>query len=56
VREVSVVSLAEIAVEQTRGKLRFGKNDVVAGVADLRVRVVTPDEAFSLYEGLRVIW
>ena len=93
VREVSVVSLAEIAVKQTRRKLTFGKSDVLAGVGDLRLRVlpyapehafrlfdlpthhadpfdrqiiaqalvenapvVTPDEAFSLYEGLKVIW
>ena len=93
VRELSVVSLTEIVVKQTRGKLRFGRDDVIAGVADLRVRllpyaaehafrlfdlptlhadpfdrqiiaqalaenvpVVTPDEAFDLYEGLTVIW
>src|SRR5204862_2694569 len=93
VREISVVSLAEIAVKQISGKLEFGKGDAVAGVADLRLRVlpyaaehgfrlfdlpahhadpfdrqiiaqalvenvpvVTPDEAFSLYEGLKVVW
>jgi PIN domain nuclease of toxin-antitoxin system len=93
VREISVVSLTEIAVKQTRGKLTFGTEDAMAGVADLRLRVlpyaaahafrlfelpahhadpfdrqiiaqalvenvavVTPDEAFNLYEGLKVIW
>ena len=93
VREISVVSLTEIAVKQTRGNLTFGKADAMAGVADLRLRVspyaaehafrlfdlpthhadpfdrqiiaqalvenvpvVTPDEAFSLYKGLKVIW
>lgn len=93
VREISVVSLTEIAVKQTRGKLTFGKAEAVAGVADLRLHVlpyaedhalrlfdvpthhadpfdrriiaqalvehipvVTPDESFSLYEGLQVIW
>jgi len=93
VREISVVSLTEIAVKQTRGKLTFGKADATAGVADLRLRVlpysaehafhlfdlpahhadpfdrqliaqalaedvpvVTPDEAFRLYEGLKVVW
>jgi PIN domain nuclease of toxin-antitoxin system len=93
VREISVVSLTEIAVKQTRGKLTFGREDAMAGVADLRLRVlpyaaahafrlfelpahhadpfdrqiiaqalvenvavVTPDEAFNLYEGLKVIW
>jgi PIN domain nuclease of toxin-antitoxin system len=93
VREVSVVSLTEIAIKQSRGKLTFGKADALAGVADLRLRVlpygaehafrlfdlpthhadpfdrqiiaqafvenvaiVTPDESFNLYEGLKVIW
>ena len=93
VREISVVSLAEIAVKQSRGKLTFGRTDVMAGVADLRLRVlpyaaahafrlfglpvhhadpfdrqiiaqalvenvpvVTPDESFKLYDGLKVVW
>jgi PIN domain nuclease of toxin-antitoxin system len=93
VREISAVSLTEIAVKQARGKLTFGKADAMAGVADLRLRVlpynaehafrlfdlpirhgdpfdrqiiaqalvedvplVTPDEAFRLYEGLEVVW
>jgi PIN domain nuclease of toxin-antitoxin system len=93
VREISVVSLTEIAVKQTRGKLTFSNADAMAGVADLRLRilpyaaehafrlfdlpthhadpfdrqiiaqalvenipVVTPDEAFNLYEGLKVVW
>jgi PIN domain nuclease of toxin-antitoxin system len=93
VRELSVVSLTEIAVKQTRGKLAFSKSDATTGVADLQVRllpysaehafrlfdlpahhtdpfdrqiiaqalaedlaVVTPDEAFHLYEGLKVVW
>lgn len=93
VREISVISLTEIAVKQTRGKLMFAKADVITGIADLRLRVlpytaehaswlfdlathhadpfdrqiiaqalaenvpiVTPDEAFRLYKGLKVIW
>lgn len=93
IREISVVSLTEIAVKQTRGKLAFGKADAIASVADLRLRVlpygaehafrlfdlpthhvdpfdrqiiaqalvenvpvVTPDESFTLYDGLKVIW
>ena len=93
VREISVVSLSEIAVKQYRGKLTFRKADAMTGVADLRLRVlpytpehafrlfdlpthhadpfdrqiiaqaltegvavVTPDESFNLYEGLKVIW
>jgi PIN domain nuclease of toxin-antitoxin system len=93
VREISVVSLTEIAIKQTSGKLTFGKADAMAGVADLRLRVlpysaehafrlfdlpthhpdpfdrqiivqalvenvpvVTPDDSFNLYEGLKVVW
>jgi PIN domain nuclease of toxin-antitoxin system len=93
VREISVVSLTEIAVKQTRGKLMLGKAEAMAGIADLQLRVmpfaaehvfrlfdlsthhgdpfdrqiiaqalvenlpvVTPDEAFRRYEGLKVIW
>jgi PIN domain nuclease of toxin-antitoxin system len=93
VRELSVVSLTEIAVKQTRGKLTFSAASAMAGIADLRVRilpysaehairlfdlpthhadpfdrqliaqalvedvsVVTPDESFNLYRGLKVVW
>lgn len=93
VREISVVSLTEIAAKQVRGKLTFGKVEAMAGIADLRLRVlpyasahafhlfdlpthhpdpfdrqiiaqalvenvavVTPDESFALYDGLKVIW
>jgi PIN domain nuclease of toxin-antitoxin system len=93
VREISVASLTEIAVKQTRAKLTFAKADAIAGVADLQLRVlpytaehafrlfdlpphhadpfdrqiiaqalvenvpvVTPDEAFNLYEGRKVVW
>jgi PIN domain nuclease of toxin-antitoxin system len=93
VREISVVSLTEIALKQTRGKIVFDKSAAIVGIADLRLRVlpyaaehafrlfdlpahhadpfdrqiiaqalaenvpvVTPDEAFRLYEGLRVVW
>jgi PIN domain nuclease of toxin-antitoxin system len=90
VREISVVSLCEIAVKQISGKLTFGKAAAIAGIADLRLRVlpysaehvpavrphhadpfdrqimtqallekvtvVTPDDAFSLYEDLKVVW
>jgi PIN domain nuclease of toxin-antitoxin system len=93
VREISAVSLSEIAVKQTKGKLAFAKAEAMAGVADLQLRVlpytaehafelfdlpthhadpfdrqiiaqalvenipvVTPDEAFNLYKGLKVVW
>jgi PIN domain nuclease of toxin-antitoxin system len=93
VRELSSISLSEIAIKQARGKLTFGKDDVIAGIADLRLRilpytadhalrlfdlpvhhpdpfdrqiiaqalaediaVVTPDEMFGLYKGLKIVW
>ena len=93
VREISVVSLIEIAIKQTRGKLTFSEADAATGIADLRLRVlpysaehafrlfdlpirhadpfdrqiiaqalvegvpvVTPDPAFNLYQGLKVVW
>lgn len=93
VREISVVSLTELAIKRTRGKIAFSKADAVQGATDMRLRilpytqdhalrlfdlpthhadpfdrqiiaqalaediaVVTPDEAFKLYEGLRVVW
>ncbi len=93
VRELSAVSLSEIAIKQASGKLTFGRDDLNAGMADLRLRVlpytaehafrlfalpvqhadpfdrqiiaqalcenipvVTCDEAFRLYKGLKVVW
>src|SRR5262252_70549 len=47
-REVSVVSLIEIAVKQTRGKLTFGKADAIAAIADLRLRVLPYAEEHAL--------
>jgi PIN domain nuclease of toxin-antitoxin system len=51
-REICVASLTEIAVKQTRGKLTFAKPDVMAGVADLQLRVLpyTAEHAFRLYD------
>jgi PIN domain nuclease of toxin-antitoxin system len=93
VREMSVVSLSEIAIKLSIGKLAFGKEEVIQGIADLQLRllpytadhafrlfslplhhtdpfdrqiivqalaedipVVTADEKFHLYKGLKVIW
>ena len=93
VREISVISLSEIAIKQTRGKISFAKADLLTGIADLQLRllpygsehalrlydlpthhadpfdrqiiaqalaedvaVVTPDDAFKLYDGLKVVW
>jgi PIN domain nuclease of toxin-antitoxin system len=52
VREISVVSLTEIAVKQTRGKLTFSPADAMTGVADLRVRVLpyAAEHAFRLFD------
>jgi PIN domain nuclease of toxin-antitoxin system len=51
VREISVVSLSEIAIKQTRGKLAFGQADVMAGIGDLRLRVLpyAAEHAFNLF-------
>lgn len=91
--ELSAVSVAEIAIKSTLGKLRFSAEDARQSVSDLGVRilpysgdhafqlfdlplhhrdpfdrqiiaqalcekipVVTPDEAFGLYKGLKLIW
>jgi PIN domain nuclease of toxin-antitoxin system len=93
VRELSVVSLSEIAIKLAIGKLTFGRDDVMKGIADLQLKllpytadhafhlfglplhhadpfdrqiiaqalaekipVVTADEKFRLYKGLKVIW
>lgn len=52
VREISVVSLTEIAVKQTRGTLTFAEADAMAGVADLRLRVLpyAAAHAFRLFD------
>jgi PIN domain nuclease of toxin-antitoxin system len=92
-REISVISLSEIAIKTSVGKLTFSYKDVTSGIADLKARVlpytlehcsrlfglplhhsdpfdrqiiaqalaenlpvVTADEKFNLYEGLKVIW
>ena len=93
VRELSALSLSEIAIKGTKGSLDLCKEDVLLGLADLQVRilpytaehafrlfglplhhadpfdrhiiaqalaedlpVVTSDEAFKLYRGIKVIW
>jgi PIN domain nuclease of toxin-antitoxin system len=48
VREISAISLSEIAINQARGKLIFHKDDVAAGVADLRLRVLPYTESHAL--------
>jgi PIN domain nuclease of toxin-antitoxin system len=52
VRELSSVSVSEIAIKQAKGKLTFGQDDILAGLADLRVRVLpyTADHALRLFD------
>jgi PIN domain nuclease of toxin-antitoxin system len=52
VREISAISLTEIAIKQARGKLTFHKDDVAAGLADLRLRVLpyTGNHALRLFD------
>src|SRR5579863_5394347 len=91
--DLSVVSVVEIAIKSSKGKLTFPESSVRQAIADLDLRivpysaehafqmfrlpehhrdpfdrqiiaqalnekipVVTPDEKFRLYQGLRVIW
>jgi PIN domain nuclease of toxin-antitoxin system len=93
VRELSAISLSEIAIKQAIGKLSFSRHDVETGIADLKLRVlpyttehaynlfslplhhadpfdrqiiaqalaenipvITADEMFKRYKGLKVIW
>jgi len=93
VRELSVLSLSEIAIKASKGSLNLSKEDVAVGLADLQVHilpytaehafrlfglplhhadpfdrhiiaqalaeglpVITSDEAFKLYSGIKVIW
>ena len=93
VREISAISLSEIAIKSAKGKLTLGQDDLDSGIASLHLRVlpytaehafrlfdlpphhadpfdrqiiaqalaesipvVTSDETFRLYKGLKVIW
>src|SRR2546429_131166 len=51
-REISVVSLSEVAIKQSIGKLRIGKDEVLTGIADLRLRVLpyTANHALHLFD------
>lgn len=52
VREISVISLSEIAIKQTAGKLTLSKDDLLQGVADLRLHVLpyTAKHAYGLFD------
>lgn len=51
-RELSAVSLSEIAIKQARGKLAFDKQAVGQGIADLRLRILpyTGKHAYALFD------
>jgi len=50
-RELSAISLSEIAIKHSTGKLELGREDALAGIADLRLRVLpyTADHAYRLF-------
>src|SRR5271169_3478155 len=52
VRELSAISLAEIAAKDAAGRLAFAKADVLQGIADLQLRLLpmTADHAFHLLD------
>jgi PIN domain nuclease of toxin-antitoxin system len=93
VREISSISISEIAIKQARQKLMLDASGVLRGIQDLRLRILpytsehafhlfeipihhadpfdrqiiaqalsekiailTCDEKFALYHGLRIIW
>lgn len=52
VREISIISLSEIAIKASRGKLTLHKEDLAQGIADLRLRVLpyTAGHAYALFD------
>jgi PIN domain nuclease of toxin-antitoxin system len=52
VREISAISLSEIAIKQARGKLVLHKEDFAQGIADLGLRVLpyTAEHALGLFD------
>ena len=52
VREISVVSITEIAIKQARGKLTFSREDVLQGLEDVQVRVLpySAEHSFTMFE------
>lgn len=51
-RELSVISLSEIAIKQARGKLAFDKEDLAQGVADLQLSILpyTEKRGYGLFD------
>jgi PIN domain nuclease of toxin-antitoxin system len=52
VRELSAISLSEIAIKQALGKLAFDKEAVGQGIVDLRLRILpyTGKHAYALFD------
>lgn len=52
VRELSALSLSEIAIKWAKGKLNLRKEEVLIGITDLKLRVLpyTGDHAHHLFE------
>lgn len=51
IREFSAISLSEIAIERSKGKLDLSKDAVITGIADLKVRVISysAEHAYQLF-------
>jgi len=52
IREMSALSLSEIAIKRTKGKFTLSKNDLEAGLADLQLRILpyTLAHAMQLFD------
>jgi PIN domain nuclease of toxin-antitoxin system len=52
IRELSAVSLSELAIKMAVGKLDWGKEEIISSLSDLRVRVLsyTATHAYQLFE------
>ena len=51
-RQISSVSLSELAIKQAKGKLKLSKAEVQAGVSDLRLRLLSYNatHAYHLFD------
>jgi PIN domain nuclease of toxin-antitoxin system len=51
IRQVSSISLSELAIKQGKGKLTFSKEDALAAVTDLQLQILpyTKDHALALF-------
>jgi PIN domain nuclease of toxin-antitoxin system len=49
IRELSPVSISEIAIKQAIGKLEINSDDVLKGIADLKLRILPYTAAHALY-------